>query len=103
MLFRSLDLLIGVGADHADIVTLDRTGLEQIEPLTLGDAFDHVHQDYIGEFLIGNSQCTIGSDVSGANDRDFFSQGRHSFFGKMRNPIIAWRAGAKGHLIYSSF
>jgi hypothetical protein len=77
--------------------------LEQIEPLTLGDAFNHVHQDYIGEFLIGNSQCTIGADVSGAHDRDFFSQGRDSFLGEIGNPIIAWRAGAKGHLIYSSF
>jgi hypothetical protein len=77
--------------------------LEQVEPLTLGDAFDHVHQDHIGEFLIGNSQRTIGADISGADDRDFFSQGRDSFFGEIGNPIIAWRAGATGHLIYSCF
>jgi hypothetical protein len=35
-----------------------------------------VHQDDIGEFLVGNTHRAIGADVTGAYNRDFLSQDR---------------------------
>ena len=35
-----------------------------------------VHQDDIGEFLVGNAHRAIGPDVAGAYNRDFLSQDR---------------------------
>ena len=66
--------LVIVGAGDVDIVALNGTGLEQIEPLALRNAFHDVHQDDIGEFLIGDAQRAIRADVSGAHNCDFFSQ-----------------------------
>ena len=65
-----------VGAGDRHVVALDRAGLEQVQSLALRDAFHHVHQHHIGEFLIGNSQGAIGADISGAYNRDFLSQGK---------------------------
>ena len=66
--------LIIVGAGDVDVVALDGAGLEQIEPLTLRNALYDVHQDDIGEFLIGNAHRAIGADVTSAHNRDFLSQ-----------------------------
>ena len=66
--------LVIVGAGDRDVVALDRPGLQQVEPLALRNAFDHVHQNDIGQFLIRDAQRAIGADVSGAYNRNFFSQ-----------------------------
>jgi hypothetical protein len=48
--------------------------LEQVKPLTLRNALYHVHEDDIGEFLIGNAHRAVRADVSGAHNCDFLSQ-----------------------------
>ena len=39
----------------------------------LRNALDDVHQDDVGEFLIGNAQRAIRADVAGAHNGDFLS------------------------------
>jgi hypothetical protein len=34
-----------------DVALLDGQGFKQVEGFALGDAFDNVDQDYIGQFL----------------------------------------------------
>jgi hypothetical protein len=40
----------------------------------LRDAFDHVHQHYVRQFLIGNAEGAIGAYVAGAYNGNFLSQ-----------------------------
>ena len=68
--------LVIVRAGDADVVALDRAGLQQVEPLALRNTFDHVDQNDIGQFLVGNAQRAIRADISGAHNRDFLSQNR---------------------------
>src|SRR5581483_12118238 len=71
------------------IEALNRAGLEQIEPLALWNALDHIDEDDIGEFLIGNSQRAIRADISGAYHRDFLSQSKLLLEkGDLKNSII---------------
>ena len=49
--------------------------LEEVETFPLRNTLHDVHQDDIGEFLVGNAQRAIRADVSGAHNGDFLSQG----------------------------
>jgi hypothetical protein len=55
---------------------LDRPGLQQIEAFTLWNTLHDIYQHYVREFLIGNPQSAIRTDVSGAHNRNFLSQGQ---------------------------
>ena len=37
-------------------------------------ALDHVDQNDVGQFLIGDAHRAIGADVAGAHNRNFLSQ-----------------------------
>ena len=63
-----------VGAGEHYVVALNRTGLQQVESLTLRNALYHVHQDDIGEFLIRNAQRAIRADIAGAYNGNLLSQ-----------------------------
>ena len=68
-----------VGSGDADVVAFDGTGLEEVEPFALRDAFSHVYENDVSEFLFGGPDGTVGADVSGADDGDFISQSTNSF------------------------
>ena len=53
------------------VALLDGHGLEQVERLALGDAFDDVDQDDIGQFLGGDPVGGSGAYVAGADNADF--------------------------------
>jgi hypothetical protein len=53
---------------------LHRSGLQQIQALALWHAFDHIDENDVRQFLVGNTQGTIGADVSGAYYGHFFTQ-----------------------------
>ena len=81
--------LVIVGARDHHVIALNRAGLQQVERLTLRNAFHHVDQDDIGKFFIGNAQRAIRADISGAHNRDFLSQNQLLCDRKMGNLIIS--------------
>src|SRR6185369_17088374 len=88
--------LVLVRTGNADIVALYRTGLEQIKPLALRNTLHNVHEDDIGEFLVGNAHGAIGADVPGTHNCDFLSQNRLLYMLGDYPPIITWRRGRAG-------
>src|SRR5207249_2842116 len=65
-----------IGADDAGVEPLDGRGLVLIESLALGDALDDVYEDDgTGELFFGEALCGGGTDIPGANDRDFVEHG----------------------------
>ena len=85
--------LVLVRAGNADIVALDGTGLEQIKPLALRNTLHNVHEDDIGEFLVGNAHGAIGADITGTHNCDFLSQNRLLYMLGNYPPIITWCRG----------
>ena len=65
-----------VGARHIDVIALHRPGLQQVEPFALRNAFHDVHEDDVGQFLVGDANCTVRADVTGAHNGDLVSQVR---------------------------
>jgi hypothetical protein len=63
--------------------------LEQIKPLALGNTLYYVHEDDIGEFLIGYAHGAIGADVSGTHNGDFISQSKLLISGEIDVSIIS--------------
>jgi hypothetical protein len=59
----------------------------------LRNAFDHIHQDDVCEFLFDQAQCAIGADVACTHNRHFLSQENGSFeMEKRKNDYIShWR------------
>src|SRR5206468_607540 len=74
-----------VRAGDVHFIALNRTRLQKVEPLTLGNALDDVHQHHIAKLLLRNSQCAIRADVTSANDRDLLSH-RNTTVGQACRP-----------------
>jgi hypothetical protein len=64
---------IVVGADDVRVALLNGHGLEQVESFALGDAFDDIDEDDVGELLGGDPVGGGGSYVAGSDDGDFFA------------------------------
>ena len=59
---------IVVGPDDPRIVADDRGGLGQVEGLALGQAFDDIDQDDVGQTGLSDSLRGRGADVAGSDD-----------------------------------
>jgi hypothetical protein len=70
-----------VGAADIGVALLDGHGLEQIESLALGHAFDDVDEHDVGEFLGGDPVSGRCAHVAGTYDGDFLAHGMSPFGG----------------------
>jgi hypothetical protein len=70
-------LVVAVGADEGRVVSMNGTGLRQIERLALRDALDHGDQHDVAQFLLDCILGDGGADVAGAHYRDFRPAGSH--------------------------
>ena len=59
------------------VALLDRHGFEQVEGFALGDSFDNIDQDHVGQFLGSDPMCRGGAHVAGAYNAYFLT---HDFF-----------------------
>src|SRR5208337_5153571 len=64
---------IVVGPENRRVALLDGHGLEQIKTFALGNAFDDVDEDDIGQFFRGNPMCGGSAYVSRTYDRYFIA------------------------------
>ena len=68
--------LVAVGADDAACRTLRPARLPLVQPLALGNAFDHVdHDDGAGQLLFGEALRGGRAHVPRADDGDFSKHG----------------------------
>ena len=62
-----------VGAEDGGIALLDGHGFEQVESFALGNAFDDIDEDDIGQFFGGDPVSGGCAYVSGTYDGDFIA------------------------------
>src|SRR5256714_1640217 len=63
-------LLVAIGSDDGGVIADDRAGLQQVEGLSLGQAFNDVDQHEVGVATLGKALGQGGADVAGPHDRD---------------------------------
>ena len=62
-----------VGAEDRRVALLNRHGLQQVETFSLGNSFDDVDQDDIGQLFRGDPMSGSGADVSRSYYRYFIA------------------------------
>ena len=62
-----------VGAGHAHVALLNGHGFQQVQRLALRNAFHHVNQHHIRQFLGRNPMRGRGAHVAGAHNAYFFT------------------------------
>jgi hypothetical protein len=79
-----LDVGIGVGALELRVVTLDRTGLRNVERLSLRQPLHDVEENDVAQFLQADEMSERAADLSAADEGDFLAGHEKSFRGMPR-------------------